>query len=312
MEISNIDLRDAFFEEVISIAEKDDDVIFLTADMGAFSLGRYKKEFPAQFINVGIAEQCLISVAAGLALGGKRVFAYGIAPFATMRCFEQIKVDLCCNNLPVTVVSVGAGYTYGSDGPTHHATYDIAAMRVFPEITILNPSDSTMTSSCARMAYKEDGPKYIRIERGKLPLLYKDEDNIDFSDGLASLKGGSDLTIIATGIMVHRAFEVMNRLRQHSIDAGIIDLYRIKPVNKELLLGLIGQSKMIVTLEEHSIIGGIGSIVSEILSDVGESTPLKRIALSDTHCHEYGGREWLHSIYELDVDSIVKKILDCS
>ncbi|MBL7047347.1 MAG: 1-deoxy-D-xylulose-5-phosphate synthase [Candidatus Marinimicrobia bacterium] len=312
MEISNIDLRDAFFEEVISIAEKDKDVIFLTADMGAFSLERFKKELPAQFVNVGIAEQCLISVAAGLALGGKRVFAYGIAPFATMRCFEQIKVDLCCNNLPVTVVSVGAGYTYGSDGPTHHATYDIAAMRVLPEITILNPSDSTMTSSCARMAYKEDGPKYIRIERGKLPLLYKDEDDIDFSDGLVSLKGGSDLTIVATGIMVHRAFEVRNRLSQHSIDAGIIDLYRIKPVNKELLLGLVSQSKKIVTLEEHSIIGGIGSIVSEILSDAGKSTPLKRIALSDTHCYESGSREWLHSIYELDADSIVETILDCN
>ena len=161
-------------------------------------------------------------------------------------------------------------------------------------------------------------PCSIKAYRREYRNIFKEfgitssSDNIDFSDGLVSLKGGSDLTIIATGIMVHRAFEVMNRLSQHSIDAGIIDLYRIKPVNKELLLELVSQSKMIVTLEEHSIVGGIGSIVSEILSDAGESTPLKRIALSDTHCYEYGGREWLHSIYELDVDSIVKKILDCS
>ena len=310
--MSDIDMRDAFFDEVYYLAKQDRNVIFLTADMGAFSLNRFKKDLSQLYINVGVAEQNMISVAAGLALGGKRVFAYGIAPFATMRCFEQIKVDLCCNNLPVTVVSVGAGYTYGSDGPTHHATYDIAAMRVLPEITILNPSDSTMTSSCARMAYKDDGPKYIRIERGKLPLLYKDEDNIDFSDGLVSLKGGSDMTIIATGIMVHRAFEVTSRLSQHSIDAGIIDLYRIKPVNKVLLLELVSQSKNIVTLEEHSIIGGIGSIVSEILTDAGKYIPLKRIALSDTHCYEYGSRDWIHSIYELDVDSIVKEILDWS
>jgi len=305
---SDIDIRDAFFNEVYTIASKDPNVIFLTADMGAFSLDAFKKDLSSQYINVGVAEQNLVSIAAGLALGGKKVFIYSIAPFVTQRCYEQIKIDLSCMRLPVTIIGSGPGITYSSDGPTHQAIQDVAIMRALPEMTIFNPSDPVTAAAAAKMSYKNDGPVYVRIDKGKLPLLYDEEE--DFSDGLALLKKGCDLMIIATGIMVCQAFKVIDELAKHSIDAGIIDLYRVKPINEELLLTFIEQSNRIVTLEEHSIIGGIGSAICEILVDNEKPHHLKRIAIADKNCVGYGDREWMHSFYGLDVNSITKAILE--
>lgn len=306
--VEKIDIRDAFFDGLYDIAVDDRNVMFLTADMGAFSLAKFKKDLGSQYINVGVAEQNLVSIAAGLALGGKKVFIYAIAPFVTQRCYEQIKIDLCCMQLPVTIIGAGAGITYSSDGPTHHAVQDIAIMRALPEMTILNPADPVMAAAAAQLSYKNDGPTYVRLDKGKLPLLYDNEE--DFSDGLALLKAGRDLMIIATGIMVHQAFKVAEEVAKHSIDVGIVDLYRIKPINEELLLSIIEKSNRIVTLEEHSIIGGIGSAISEILVDKGENLPLKRIAIADKNCVGYGNREWMHRHYGLDVDNVAKTILN--
>lgn len=310
MKLSDTDIRDAFFDEVYNIAERDSQVIFLTDDMGAYSLVRFKKDLGNQYINVGIAEQNIVSIAAGLALGGKKVFIYGVIPFVTLRCYEQIKVDLCCMNLPVTIVGVGTGLSYGSDGPTHHATSDIAVMRALPEITILNPSDSISTKASAMIAYKNPSPTYVRIERGKLPLIYDGKTN-SFQDGLAEISEGHDLTIISTGIMVHQALKVSQILSTHSISAGVVDLYRIKPLNENMLLKIIDKSKHVITLEENTINGGIGSMVSEVLADNKREVPLNRIALPDEHCFKTGDRELLHALYKLDADNIVKTILDC-
>jgi len=308
VKVSDIDIRDAFFDEVYTIASEDSNVMFLTADMGAFSLNKFKKDLSSQYINVGVAEQNLVSIAAGLALGGKKVFIYTIASFITQRCYEQIKIDLSCMRLPVTIIGSGPGITYSSDGPTHHAIQDVAIMRALPEMMILNPSDPVTAAAAARIAYKSHAPVYVRLDKGKLPLLYGKKE--DFSDGLALLKEGRDLMIITTGVMVHQAFRVTDELAKHSIDAGIIDLYRIRLVNEELLLAFIEKSDRIVTLEEHSIIGGIGSIISEILVDKEKVLPLKRIAIADKNCGGYGDREWMHSFYGLDVNSITKTILD--
>lgn len=308
MKISDTDMRDAFFDEIYNFAKRDSQVIFLTADMGAYSLIRFKRDMGNQYINVGIAEQNMVSVAAGLALGGKKVFIYSIVPFVTLRCYEQIKVDLCCMNLPVTIVGVGAGLTYGSDGPTHHATSDIAVMRVLPEITILNPSDSVSTKAFAGIAYKNQGPTYVRIERGKLPFVYE-ERKIDFQEGLSEIRNGKDVTIISTGIMTHHALKVSQILAGRSVSAGVVDLYRIKPLNEKKLLKIIDKSKNLVTVEENTIIGGLGSMVSEVLSDNKRKVPLKRIAISDEHCFKTGDRESLLAFYKLDVDSIAGTIL---
>jgi len=305
---SDIDLRDAFFDALYDIAKDDSNVLCLAADMGAFSLNRFKKDLSRQYINVGVAEQNLVSVAAGLALGGKRVFLYAIAPFITQRCYEQIKIDLSCMCLPVTLIGVGAGIAYSSDGPTHHATQDIAALRALPAMTILNPSDSTSAAAAARIAYQSSGPVYIRIDKGRFPLLYDAEDSL--SDGLSLVKDGSDAVIVTTGVMVHRAREVADKLRKHSIDAGIVDVFLLKPMNEEKLLGIVEQYGRVITLEEHSIIGGLGSAVCEILIDRQKAVPVKRIALADTYCEGYGDRQWMHEFYGLDVKNVTRTILD--
>lgn len=310
MKSSDIDIRDAFFDRLYALAAKDPNVIFLTADMGAFSLNRFKADLSRQYINVGVAEQNLVSIAAGLALTGKKVFIYTIAPFVTQRCYEQIKIDICSMRLPITIIGSGPGITYSSDGPTHHAVQDVAMMRALPGMTILNPADSVTAAAAARIAYRSEEPVYVRIDKGKLPLLYENDE--DFSAGLSLLRKGCDLTIVTTGIMVQQAFRVADKLAKHSTDAGIVDIYRLKPINEELLLTFIGQSNRVVTLEEHSLVGGIGSAISEILFDREKTLPVKRIALAEKNCVGYGDREWMHSFYGLDVDSITQTILDWS
>ena len=304
---TGVDIRDAFFDEIYDMASKDRNVLFITADADAFSLRRYKNDFPSQFMNVGVAEQNMVAVAAGLALSGRKVFIYAIIPFITMRCYEHIKVNICSMNLPVTIIGTGAGLSFGNDGPTHHAVQDIAVMRTLPEITILNPGDSPSAAACARLAYKSSTPVYVRIDKGELPALYDESDN--FSDGLKVIREISDINIISTGFMSQQAVKVAGELKRRSIDAGVIDLYRIKPVNEALLLKLVGRSKRLITIEEDSITGGIGTIISELLTDNQKNIPLKRIALGDTQCFDYGEREWLHKLYKLDTDSVVEQIL---
>lgn len=308
LETYGVDMRDAFFDQVNSLAESDPNVLLLTDDQGAFSLEWLRENLPQQYFNVGVAEQSLISVSAGLALGGKIPFAYGIATFMAMRCYEQIRDDLCCMNLPVTIVVSGAGYTYGADGPTHHATQDIAIMRALPEMTIFNPSDAVSTSHFARMCYEMPGPKYVRIERGTLGKIY--DEGHDFSPGLDILVDGPDLMIISTGIMVHRALELAQALTNLGVRAGVIDMYRLKPVDGDLLIEAIGESSRVLTLEENSVVGGLGSLVCEILADHGRQIPTKRLALPDSFIYRYGDRDWLQGLAGLDLSTALGGIQD--
>lgn len=308
MKTADLDLRDAFFEELYNIARQDKRVVLLSADFGAPSLDKFKKDLNRQYFNIGVSEQGMISIAAGLALSGKIVYVYAIAPFATLRCYEQIKIDLCFMNLSVTILGVGAGFAYGAAGPTHHAIEDIAVIRALPNITILNPSDSIMASHFAKMSHETPGPKYIRFDRGKTPLFYSDR-NDDFSAGLTSIKKGRDLSIVSTGPTVSKALEVADELAGHSIEAGVIDLYRLKPVNKSLLLDEIKESRKIISLEEQSINGGLGGILAEVLSDAGICKPLKRIAIQDEKCFCYGDRKSLQAYSGLDMDTIVDAVL---
>jgi len=305
--MENISQRDAFFNKLYEIAKKDRDVILVSADMGAPSLDKFREDLSEQYVNVGIAEQNMVTVATGLALGGKTVFMYAIMPFVTLRCYEMLKVELSMMNIPVTAVGVGSGISYDDSGPTHHSTEDIAIMRALPNMTILNSSDSVMAAKFAEMTCDISGPHYVRLDRGKLPPLYKQDS--DFSAGLTSFKTGKDICIVATGNMVHRAFEIADRLAGHSIDTGVVDLYRLKPINENLLLKSIEPSKRIVTLEENLMNGGMGSAVAEVLADNDRPMPLKRIGLPDKYFFAYGGRQNLQTLGGLDADSITKAIL---
>jgi len=305
----NISMRDAFLDELYNIAREDRQVILLSNDFGAPSLDKFREDCASQFIHIGIAEQDMVNIAAGLALEGKIVYMYSIIPFLPLRCFEQIKLHLSFKHLNITGVGVGAGYAYDLSGPTHHGLEDIAVMNALPGMTILNASDSIMGAAFARMTYTNPGPKYVRFDRERFPSIYNGQEN-DFSDGLTILKDGQDLTIVATGIMVHQAFKVTDELAKHSINTGIIDLYRIKPLNKGLIMNTITKSRRVVTIEENFITGGIGSIISCLVTDLGESLRLKRLGIPDQYFSQGGGREELHRLCGLDVDSITKGILE--
>ncbi len=303
--INTIDIRDAFFDALYEIAKQDRDVIFLTADMGAWSLNRFRSDLPDQFINMGIAEQNMVSVAAGLSLSGKKIFIYAIAPFVTQRCFEQIKIDFCAMALPVTIVGAGPGLTYASDGPTHHAIEDVSIMRALPGMTIFSPCDQYSAAAAAMLSYECDGPVYVRIDKGKFPIRYNN--TTKFNQGAISLLEGTDVLIVSTGIMIQRALELADKIKEHGIQMGVIDLFRIKPLNDEFLEAEIKKYKSIITLEEHTLIGGIGSAISELMHDKGIILPLKRVGIPDQYCNKYGSREWMQQYLGIDsLDEIEK------
>ena len=307
MAISKVEMRDAIIEKLFLKAKQDQNIILISNDFGAPSLDQFRNEAPRQFINAGIAEQNIISFAAGMALHGKRVFIYSIASFITLRCYEQIKIDLCVMNLPVTILGVGSCYGYGLDGPTHHATEDIAIMRSLANMTIYSPSDSCSAEAFVTAALDSPSPVYVRIDRGKWPLLY--DNHADFSEGFAVLRQGSDVCIISTGVMTHRALEVADELKQKSIHASVIDIYRLKPLQPITLLTAITHSKRVVTIEEHTINGGLGSMIVELLADASIPLPVKRCAVPDKWLYAYGTRDVLHGERGLDKGSLVRMVV---
>lgn len=301
-------MRDAFFDSLYDIAVNDERVVLVTADTGAFCHDKWRQNLSHRYINVGIAEQNLVGIAAGLSMSGKVVYTYAIIPFMTMRCYEQVRVDLCCMNLSVTIVGVGAGYDYSTLGPTHHGTEDIALMRPLPGMTVLSPSDNTAASAFAHVTYKLQGPAYVRLSRVGAPLVYEDCSKENFTQGLSIPRPGNDLCIIATGRSVYTAIQVSDKLLKRSINTKVVDLYRIKPLNAELLLETIGDSKYVFTLEEHFLTGGIGSAVAEVLAENERTFRFKRLSLQDKFCRQYGKWEYLQALSSLDAEGVTNAI----
>lgn len=306
--MSNIQMRDAFINELYKHAKVDRDIIFITNDQGAISLDRFRADLPKQFINAGISEQNIISIAAGLSLGGKKVYVYSIASFITLRCYEQIKLDLCVMNIPVTILGIGAGFSYSIDGPTHHATEYISIMRALSNMQIYCPSDSNMAAKLVDISLNSKTPMYISMDREILPVLYDENENI--SSGISILREGNDICIISTGFMVHRAMEIAQELDKHFIQAKVIDAYRLKPLNCHYIHENIQNSKKIITLEEHAINGGLGSIIAELVVDLDLRIPMKRLAIEDNFLYCYGIRENLHEERGLVKNSIVQLIIE--
>jgi transketolase len=297
--------RDVFFKQLYDLARVDRQVVLLIADCGAPSLDRWRRDIPAQIINVGIAEQNMISLAAGLALEGKKPYCYAIAPFASLRCLEQTKVDLCCHPLPVTIVGVGAGFSYDTSGPTHHATEDLGVMRALPNMTIFNPADNPTARSLAEQTYHMAGPVYVRLDRQPFPDLYGWD--VDFRDGyFAVLRPQLEhIVLVATGNMVHTARKVAEAVP----DISVIDLFRLKPVDIHFIQCLKdAPAAHVITLEEHVLSGGLGSIIAEIKADENMGFRLTRIGIPDVYNFAYGGREIMQMKNGLDLPSIVEKV----
>ncbi|OGN10001.1 MAG: hypothetical protein A3C61_00390 [Candidatus Yanofskybacteria bacterium RIFCSPHIGHO2_02_FULL_39_10] len=307
MEVNKTDIRDAFFDEIYEIGKADRNMLFLTDDMDAFGLRKFVRDFPVQFINIGVAEQNQVNVATGLTLCGKKVFIFGICSFMTMRCFEQIKFNICGMNLPVVVVGVGAGFSFDSDGPALHGTQDIAIMRSLPEMTIYNPPDAMSASAVARLAYEKDGPSYIRLDKGVYPVIY--ENKHELQNGFKVVRSVQAVNIISTGYMTSVAIRLVEELEKQGVNVGLLDLMRLKPVDP-LFYKTIENTESLITIEENSLIGGLGSIVGELLIDNDSDIKLKRIGSQDRQFIVYGTRDWLQYLNELTLSDLQNTILN--
>lgn len=299
------DPRDAVFGEIYELAEKDDQVMMLTADTGVRKFEDFVSSIPGQFLNVGISEQNGISVAAGLAATGKSVFIFGIGTFITTRCFEQIKVDICCMNRNVTIVCIGLGYTYAGDGPTHYLTEDVALMRSLPNMSIWSPSDCYSIEYAVAESHR-NGPGYIRLDKQIGASIYPD--GFEFEEGIGRLSSGKDLMIISTSVMTSRAIEIVETLKKSGVDAGIIDICRLKPFASHLVSNMLNTQRVVV-LEEHTVYGGLGSIVKEFICDYQLNLPVKSFGIPDVFRSEIGSREYICSLDGIDNKSICDNIL---
>lgn len=293
-------------------ARSNKDVYFLTADLGYSVIENFQKEFPERCINVGISEQNMVGVAAGLALSGKKVFVYSIVPFATMRCFEQIRVDVCYQNLDVTVIGVGGGFAYGTLGPTHHAIEDVAIMRSLPNMKVVVPADPGEAVTLTKQIFELGGPAYIRLNRGGESNILDDEkdyESVEFGKA-HEIKSGKDVFIISMSDITHLALEASEKLKEEKIDVGVVSMHTVKPIDKEFIKKIASRVKTIITLEEHNIIGGLGSAVSEILADESLNIKFKRLGVNDEYSKFVGKQDYLREKHGIATDNIVKSVKD--
>lgn len=301
-------MRTAYIQTLTELAEKRQDIFLLTGDLGFSVFEKFEEAFPGRFYDIGVAEQNMIGVAAGLALSGKIVFVYSIIPFAIMRCLEQIRNDLCMQNLNVKIIGMGAGLHYGAAGPTHHAIEDIALMRALPNMTVVSPSTPKETEYMIRAAVDHAGPMYIRLGNSLGNLKSYDQNKFCLGKGVL-IEDGDELTICSTGSILYYANEVMMDLKKIGLSVRLINIHTIKPIDKDIILKSAKETKAIFTIEEHSVLGGLGSTVAEILAESKCDVYFKRIALSDSFIEDVGSRKYLLEKNSLSPAKIKKIIL---
>ncbi len=279
-EIKKEATREAYGKTLVELGEKHNDFIVLDADLAAATKsGAFKKAFPDRFYDCGIAEQNMMSIAAGIAATGKKVFASSFAMFAAGRAFEQIRNSIGYPHLNVVVCATHAGISVGEDGATHQCNEDIALMRTIPGMTVINPADTVEGRLAMLAAYEHDGPVYIRFGRLAVPIVFGDDYNFEIGKA-ATLKDGSDVTVIATGLMVKEALEAYELLKADGINARIINMATIKPLDKDAVISAAKETGAIVTAEEHSVIGGLGSAVCDVVCEK-HPVPVLKLGMND-------------------------------
>ena len=297
--------REAYGKALAELGKLNENVVVLDADLSkSTKTAVFQKEFPNRFFNMGIAEQNLVGTAAGLSAYGKIPFASTFAMFATGRAFEIIRNSVCYPKLNVKICATHAGITVGEDGASHQSLEDLACMRAIPNMVVINPADAVSTKKAIFAVADYDGPVYVRLGRLNVPVLY-DEADFSFEIGKGiEVKNGKDVTLVATGIMVAEALKAREILAQEGIDARVIDMHTIKPIDKEILVKAASETGAIVTAEEHNIIGGLGSAVAEVLVEY-KPVPMKRVGTKDTF-GESGKPEELMKKYGLTAEVIVE------
>lgn len=299
-------MRTTFVNTLLKLAKKDKRIILITGDLGFSVFEQYIEELPRQYLNAGVAEQNMTGVAAGMAMEGKIPFIYSIVPFVTMRNFEQVRDDICYQNLNVKIVGVGSGFSYGQFGHTHFGLEDVGILRTIPGITIFSPGDPIETELVTAEALKIKGPVYIRLGKSGDPVVYKTRPQLETGKGIM-VKSGREIALLAHGTMLPIALEVANQLRnKYSVE--VVSMPTIKPLDEKLVIKLAKQMRGVFTLEEHTIIGGLGSAVSEIIAEQGISTKFKRIGTHDSFNKVSGDQNYMRRANGLSSDQITQTI----
>jgi transketolase len=303
-------MRNAFADEILRLADLDSRIVVLSGDIGNRLFDKFKSRYPSRFYNCGVAEANMISMAAGMANCGLRPVCYTIAPFVTTRCLEQIKLDVCYHHMPVIIVGTGAGLSYASLGATHHSFEDIAIMRVLPGMNVLAPGDSNELRSCLGAAVTSASPSYIRIGKKGEPLVYSEVP--DFQIGRwHELHAGNDVALLAAGNMLPVAVEVADQLHLAGTSAAVVSAASIKPLDTAYLAKASTRFDVVATVEEHSLIGGLGSAVADwLILNKPEARPrLLRFAIPDEFAHQAGEQEYARKLFGLDATSIAAAVL---
>ena len=304
--LNKIDFRNAFFDEMYNIASKNKKLIFLTGDLSAHSLPKFQKKFPDRFYNLGITEQSMVTIASGLAMNDKKVFMFSMIPFLTMRCYEHIKIDICSHKLPVTLIGLGTGLAFDSDGHSAQATFDIGVMRMLPELSIFNPSDAISAAKMCKILSKNKEPSYIRLDKIQQKIIYNKNEN--FNSNFKLIGRNNEICLVSTGVMVHKCIQLAQMLKEKNIFSSVLDLYKLKPINEKEILNTLKKFKKIIIIDENTFSGGISSIISEIFVKNNFSKPTQFFCLKNEQNLKYGSRDWLHKENGIDLNYICKKI----
>ena len=300
----------SFSEVLLELAIEDPRICGVSCDCWGF-LGPLADRFPERAIEVGIAEQNLIGIAAGLAMQGKTPFALGMNPFVTMRCFEQIRTDVAYSGRNVKVIGAyGSGIMYAGWGCTHHAMEEMGLMRMIPTMTVIMPADGYETEHAVRAAAATEGPFYIALAGGTLPIG-KREDERSFQAGKAVLlRAGDDVTIFGTGSTVRDTLKAADMLANEGISARVFSMHTVKPIDKEAILQAAAETRLIITIEEHTVIGGLGGAAAEVLAEAGTGTRLRRLGLQDIFACMVGSHQDLKERFGITAEAIVKEVHD--
>lgn len=301
-------MRNAFADEIVKLAETDSRIVLLSGDIGNRLFEPFKAKFPNRFYNCGVAEANMASMAAGMAMCGLRPVTYTITPFNTTRCLEQIRDDICYHNVPVLIVGTGAGLSYASLGASHHSCEDISFLKSIPNMTVLCPGDAMELRSLLGSSLKWKQPMYMRIGKKGEPVIHASPPQVTIGKG-SIIQKGKDLCLISTGNMLSVSLEAASILQESGYMSEVVSMHTVKPLDIELLRELSDRFPLLVSIEEHSLIGGLGSFIAEWIVDQNISTTLLRFGTQDSFPHPIGSQKYVRELFGLTPKSIANRII---
>ena len=303
-------MRNSFAKKITELSSVDDQIVLLAGDIGNRLFDNFKNQSPKKFFNCGVAEQNMIGVSAGLAQQGFLPFVYTIAPFCTSRCFEQIRVDVCYHNVPVTIVAVGAGLSYANLGPTHHSFEDIAILRTLPNMRILCPADPDEVDACVELAVAEPKPTYIRLGKKGEPRIHERSIDRDELVSTIRLRKGKEICLISTGTLLKETLECSKILGQYGYDASVYSVPQVKPFPSKIIEEVFTEYQTIAVFEEHSIIGGFSAAVAEwIIDNQVNTSRLLRFGINDVFHIKSGSQSYARHALGLHSQAFASRIL---